>query len=159
VAPSLGDAAMRAALPPGLDVRLLRGIDTDLIQAADAALVTSGTATLELALLGLPMVVAYRGTRAMWMQYLLHRRFFAREARHIALPNILADADIVPELLQDQATPATLADAVGPLLADTPARRAQTDAFKAITTSLGEPGAVERTARMVLDAVRVRPGG
>ena len=72
VAPSLGEEAIRSQLPAGMAVHFLRGIDYQLIQAADAALVTSGTATLELACLNLPMVVAYRGSFATWLQYCCH---------------------------------------------------------------------------------------
>lgn len=147
VAPSLGQAAVQRLLPAGLDVRLLDGLDYALMQAADAALVASGTATLELACLGVPMVVAYRGSFASWLQY----RIIVRGGglRFIALPNILADAPVVPELLQDAANPAALAAALTPLVSATPARQAQLDAFTSIRALLGEGQAVSRTATLI----------
>lgn len=148
VAPSLGEAAVRRVVPTGLDVRYLDGMDYDRLQAADAAFVTSGTATLEVACVGVPMVVAYRASVASYLQYLLLLR---GRLGHISLPNILADAPVVPELLQYDATPEALAAALTPLLTATPARRAQVEAFARIRDSLGEGGAVENTARLVLD--------
>ena len=118
---------LRAVSGESFDLRFLDGIDYAAIVAADAALVTSGTATLELACLGVPEVVAYRSSFATWVQY----RIVARggRLRHISLPNILADEAVVPEFLQDAAHPAALADALTPLMTDTPARRAQLDGF------------------------------
>lgn len=157
VAPSLGEAAIRRAVPSDLDVRYLDGLDYDRLQAADAALVTSGTATLETACVGVPMVVAYRASLAAYLQYLLLLR---GRLGYMALPNILADAPVVPELRQYDATPDALAAALTPLLTDTPARRAQLDAFARIRASLGDGHAVEKTARLVLDvAGGVSPRG
>ena len=148
VAPSLGEAAIRPLLPSGLDVRLLDGLDYNLLQAADAALATSGTATLEVACLDVPMVVAYRGSFATWVQYRIAARGGA--LRFIALPNIIADAPVAPELLQAAANPAALAEALTPLLTDTPARRAQIDGFATIRRLLGDGHAVEKTAALIL---------
>ncbi len=148
-APSLGEEAIRSQLPAGLAPHFLRGIDYQLIQAADAALVASGTATLELACLNLPMVVAYRGSFATWLQYCVMAR--GGRLRHVALPNIIAGQSVVPELLQHAAQPAALAAALTLLLTDTPARRAQLDGFARIRTMLGTGHAIARTAALVLE--------
>jgi len=152
VAPSLGEQAMRAALADldadDLEIRLLRGIDYAAVQEADAALVASGTATLEMACLNVPMVVAYRSSRATWWQYQLAAR--GGRLRFISLPNILADAPVVPELLQDDANPAALAAALLPLLTTTAARQAQLDAFAAIRATLGDGQACAKTAELIL---------
>ncbi|MHB9027038.1 MAG: lipid-A-disaccharide synthase [Armatimonadota bacterium] len=149
VAPSLGARALRPLLPADLDIRLLDGMDYDQLQAADAALAASGTATLELACLGLPMVVAYRGDFLTWVQY----RIVARggRLRFISLPNILADEPVVPERLQESANPTTLAGDLTPLLSDTSARLAQVEAFARIRGLLGEGGACARAAELVLE--------
>lgn len=146
LAPSLDRRAVTALLPPDLPVHYLDGIDYAVMRAADAALVASGTATLELACLDIPMVVAYRASFATWLQY----RLVARHITHISLPNILCDAPVVPELLQHAASPAALADALAPLLTDTPARRAQRTAFAALRETLGDGQACAKTAEMVL---------
>jgi lipid-A-disaccharide synthase len=107
--------------------------------------VASGTATLELACLNVPMVVAYRASFWTEIQFLIIKH----RIRHIALPNILSAAEVVPELLGPAANPKQLAATLTPLLHDTPARNAQLDAFQRIRASLGEGNAVERTARLV----------
>lgn len=153
VAPGLGEPAIRGMLARAgardLEIRLLDGIDYAQVRAADAALAASGTATLELACLDVPMVIAYRGSFATWVQYKIASR--GGQLRFIGLPNILADAPVVPELLQHAATPTALATALAPLLADTPARRAQLDAFTRIRANLGDGRACEKAARLVLD--------
>ena len=124
-------------------------MDYRQIPAADAALVASGTATLELACLDVPMVVAYRASWGTWLQYqiIVH----TRGLRHIALPNILADATVVPEILQNAATPDALAAALAPLLRPTPERNAQRRAFTEIRAWLGDGRSCEHTAKLVLD--------
>lgn len=86
---------------------LLDGCSRQAMTAADVVLMASGTTTLEAMLLKKPMVVAYRLSPA---SYRLLRRIVKVE--HIALPNLLAGAAVVPELLQDEATPQPLCDAV-----------------------------------------------
>lgn len=105
------DAAVRALLeqtqPAGLDVYAVRGGARKVIAAADAVLTKSGTATLETMLLRRPMVVAYRlGALTAWIVRRLQK------TDHVALPNVLAGRPLVPELLQEQATPARLARAL-----------------------------------------------
>lgn len=109
------DAAVRALLAASphngaggaLDVRIVRGGARAALAAADAVLAKSGTATLEAMLLRRPMVVAYRlGRVSAWIVRRLKR------SDHVALPNILAGRALVPELLQEDAEPARLADAV-----------------------------------------------
>ena len=109
------DAAVRALLAASphngaggaLDVRIVRGGARAALAAADAVLAKSGTATLEAMLLRRPMVVAYRlGRVSAWIVRRLKR------SDHVALPNILAGCALVPELLQEDAEPARLADAL-----------------------------------------------
>lgn len=100
----------------GLDdvpVKLVSGHSHVAITAADAVLVASGTATLEVALFKKPMVIAYKMMRASW-EILRHMGY----QPWIGLPNILAQEFLVPELLQEAATPQALADAVWKQLCD-----------------------------------------
>ncbi len=92
---------------------LLSGRSHEVVAAADAVLVASGTATLEVALFKKPMVIAYKMMRASW-QILRHMGY----QPWIGLPNILARDFVVPELLQDAATPEAMADALWTQLAD-----------------------------------------
>ena len=108
-----------------LPIRILYGHAHDALQAADAALIASGTATLEALLLECPHIITYR---IPWLSW----QFMKRQALlpWIGLPNILAGEDIVPELVQHRATPSALAGALDRLLSDEAARAAQIDAFR-----------------------------
>ena len=97
----------------GLPLKVMFGHSRDAMIAADVVMVASGTATLEAALLKRPMVVSYRVGRWQW-------KLFKRMAYlpWVSLPNILFQDEVVPELLQDAATPQALADAVDHWLRD-----------------------------------------
>ncbi len=94
-------------------IQVLPGRSHAAIAAADAVLVASGTATLEVALFKKPMVIAYKMMRASW-EILRHMGY----QPWVGLPNILAREFVVPELLQDAATPERLADALWKQLDD-----------------------------------------
>lgn len=99
-------------------VELVVGKTRALVKGADAALVTSGTATLETALLGTPMLVVYKTSA---MTYAIGKRLV--KVKYIGMVNLIAEREICPEYIQHAATPEALADGVGPLLEDTPVRR------------------------------------
>jgi lipid-A-disaccharide synthase len=147
VAPNVQGAREFEQVPSGVEVRWLDGLDYSLLPAATAACVASGTATLELTCLGIPMVVAYRGAWATWLQYRLVAR--GGRIRHVALPNILADAPVVPEFLQEAAHPAALAAALAPLLGESSERRAQLAALTALRAALGDGQTTVRTAELI----------
>ncbi|HEX2093904.1 MAG TPA: lipid-A-disaccharide synthase [Longimicrobiaceae bacterium] len=120
--------------------------DSGVLQHADAALVKSGTTTLETALAGTPGVVAYRMNA---LSYALARRLV--KVPHIALANLIAEERVFPEFIQDRATPQTLGDALLPLLDPaSPERDAMVAKLCAIRGRLaggdGAGGAAERTA-------------
>jgi lipid-A-disaccharide synthase len=118
----------------------------DAFAAADAAMACSGTVALELALAGLPGVVAYRASP---VTAAIVRRMI--RVRFANLVNIMHDREVVPELLQERATPANLADAVGRLLDDPDARDAQRAGLSAVAGWLGRggPPPAERAAGVV----------
>jgi lipid-A-disaccharide synthase len=107
-----------------LPLTLLFGHSHEALAAADLALVASGTATLETALSKTPMVIAYRQSPITWamMRLMLYLPY-------VGMPNILAGERLVPELLQDEATPASLAAALLALLRDTEAQKRQIARF------------------------------
>ncbi len=120
---------------------------------ARAALAASGTVTLELALAGVPTVAAYRLPAVEW----LGGRFVRLpELFSIILANLVIGQKIVPELLQRDCTPEKLADALVPLIADTPARRRQIEAFAGLDAimGVGEMAPSSQAAAIVLDLAR-----
>jgi lipid-A-disaccharide synthase len=133
--------------PPGADltgVRVVRG-RTRAVQAfATACAVASGTATLETALFGTPLVVFYRTGR---LNFAIARRLVRIE--RIGLPNIVAERVVAPELIQSDLTAERLASTLAPWL-DDPARRAeQSQRLAVVRERLGGPGASARAARLL----------
>ncbi len=131
-----------------VDVRLVDGRTEEVVGASDAALVKSGTSTLETAVMLRPMVVVYKLS---WLSYLVGR-LLVRIA-HFALVNILAGKGLVPELLQREASPERMAAEIERLLGDRAAREAQLEGLRAVRASLGEPGAAARVAEEVARAM------
>jgi len=140
--PSQPDAAY-GTLPPG--VRLVREEGYDVRSTLDIALCKSGTATLENAMLGIPMVVLYRTS---WPEYLAARA--VARVKFIAMPNLLAGREVVTELIQHHATPQRLASEAAALL-DNPQRYDTVRAdLLALRDKLGGPGAADRAAAAIL---------
>ena len=127
-----------------LNITLLFAHAHEAMAAADVVLVASGTATLEAALLQRSMVITYRMPRLSW--WIMNLR---RYQPWVGLPNILAGEFIVPELLQDAATPDALATAVIGLLRDPPRRRAIEERFAVMAQELRHDAAA-RAAEAVL---------
>jgi len=136
-----------------LSVRLIAGRSREVLAASDAAMLASGTATLEAALLHRPMVVAYRMGGLSWQ--LLKRLVTTPYA---ALPNILSGQALVPELLQEAATPAALAAALQPLLDNSAAATAQRAGFAQIHSALGQ-GFGDTAALALLTVLEERQHG
>ena len=143
-APAQADS-LYEELMQGSNAILLRNQTYDLLRQARAACVTSGTATLETALFGVPQVVCYRGNP---VSYQLARRFI--KVKYISLVNLILDKPAVPELIQHGLTEATLAAAVRPLLEGGAAREEMLDHYRVLRNRLGEGGASQRAAAAVV---------
>ncbi len=123
--------ALKAAGAAADRISLYDGRSHDCLEAADGVLVASGTATLETALFGKPMVIAYRMPT---ISYWIMRQMGT--LRFVGLPNILAGEGLVPELLQHDATPQRLADALLALLDDAPRCQRLRDRFASMHATL-----------------------
>ena len=132
----------------GLDVKITEGNNYDLFIVADLALATSGTVTLEAALCGLGSVIVYKTNPVTY--------FIAKllvNIPHIGLPNIVAAKSVVPELIQNDFTPAKVAqEALALLESERNAKMKEDLAY--VKERLGKPGAVGRVAELVLKIAR-----
>ena len=129
----------------------VRGDAEDLVRAADLAIVASGTATLECAALGVPMVIVYKTSR---LNYEIARRVV--RLPRIGLANIVAGADVAPELIQDAVTGPRIAEEAGRLLTDPEAAARQRAGFASLSERVGGPGSADRAADALLEFVRAR---
>ena len=145
-------ALLESAWPPGLKIRVLAGETYNVLAAADAAIVSSGTATVEAALLDAPMTVVYRVSplTAALAKPLLRTPYYA-------MANLIAEKRIVPELVQDDFTPENVAAETLRLLQDPNARAALRAGLAEVRRRLGPPGAVDRAADAI--AAMLSPTG
>jgi len=140
-APALGPELFAPYERQGVSVTRVEGATYDALGAADCAIVASGTATVEAALLGTPMVVVYRvsPTSAFVLRRLVRSPF-------IAMVNLIAGRRVVPELIQDQFTSEAVVEEVRKLLESSAARDEMKAGLAEVRTRLGPGGAIERAA-------------
>ena len=132
---------LRSGWNPALDIRVVENQTYNALSAADAAIVSSGTATIEAALLDVPMVVVYRVTplTALLAKPLVRTSYFS-------MVNLIAERRVVPELIQKDFTPDRVSQEVLRLLNDQSARDTLRSGLSEVRTRLGPPGAVDRAA-------------
>ncbi len=153
VAATLSEAQVKAQLQScGAGAELIHTVTHgthDALRIAQAAVVASGTATLETALLGCPMVVVYRvaPSTAFFARFMVDVPFFS-------MVNLLAGKEVVKELVQRDFTGARVADEVARLLNQPEARERMTVEFRGVRQRLGPGGAVRRAARTVADMLQ-----
>ena len=139
---------------PQLDITVVTGRSREVMAASDAVLLASGTATLEAALLKRPMVVAYRMGALSWLLLKLMVK-----TPYAALPNILAGRALVPELLQERATPEAMAAALEPLLSGSEAASGQLREFTLIHDALRQDFGERAAAALAALVDRSADGG
>ncbi len=141
------ETAIHARQADDVPFRLLFGHAQDALGAADVALVASGTATLEAALIKRPMVITYKMAPSSWW---IGKRLV--KSPYVGLPNILAGRFVVPEILQDAATPENLAEALAKLYEDKENAEAVAAAFSDIHLQLRQNNA-EKAAAAVIECL------
>jgi lipid-A-disaccharide synthase len=146
-APSVTDAALQDRLAEcGLDLRIIKGQDYDALHGCDAVITVSGTATLEVALLGVPMAIVYRlAPISYWLGRLLVR------IPYIGLPNILAGRHIVREFIQHEATPENIAGEIGKILREPAYAAAIRRELHGVREKLGERNGTAELARLAAE--------
>jgi lipid-A-disaccharide synthase len=141
---ALFEAALARVSPEDLNLTMMTGHSLEAMAAADAVLVASGTATLEAALLKRPMVITYKVSKLSY--WVLKRHAYQP---FLGLPNILAGEQVVPELVQDAATPETLSEALLTLMQDDEVRGKLDERYEAMRRALRQNTAEKAAAAVI----------
>jgi lipid-A-disaccharide synthase len=151
LAPTLDPALVHQYVEQsGVPVHIVAGRVYDVLQASDAAIVASGTATLETGLMSVPMAIVYRVSA---LTYYVATKL-VHDVPHLGLVNIVAGQRIVPELIQHDVTPEKIADAISGML-DDPARYRQIkEGLQKLREQLGAGGASVRAASVVMECTK-----
>ena len=130
-------------------IQIKVGETAEIMQRVWAGIVASGSATLEAAYFRMPFVLVYK---VAWPTYLAARAVV--NVNYLGMPNLLADKEVVPEFIQQEAEPGAIAKAMGPLVEDVHAREQMISAFDAIISKLGGGGASEHAAQAILEELK-----
>lgn len=137
----------------GTSVEVVRGMTYPLLAHASAALVTSGTATLETALFGVPQVVCYETPIPKVISFL--RRHILK-VRYISLVNLIAGCEVVPELVADTFSVGNIRAELGKILPGGSGRQAMLDGYAEVGRRLGKAGAPDNAARIMVGLLKGR---
>ena len=136
---------------PNLDVRVVKHQPYEVMQCCEAIMTCSGTATLEIALLGIPMVICYRLNP---LTYLVGRLIV--NTRFIGLPNIVFGQGIIKELIQHEVTPDNLCNEIYRLLSDDKAAQQLRSDLGIVREKLGQGGGITQMANLVVDMLAAK---
>jgi lipid-A-disaccharide synthase len=132
-----------------VEIKVIQGHVHEVLSSCDVALVASGTATLDTAIMGVPMAIVYKVSL---VSYLVGKMVI--KVPHIGLVNLVAGEEVVPELIQHEVTAGRLAREVEIILEDRDVRAKMKDNLKRVKENLGRGGASERTARIATEMMR-----
>ncbi|MBR6875399.1 MAG: lipid-A-disaccharide synthase [Bacteroidales bacterium] len=152
-APARGEADYAPYIAGRRNVRLLFGRTYDVLKFADAAVINSGTASLEAALIGTPQVVGW-STSPVTAWIARHVLRVMDHIKFISLGNLCLDREVFRELIQEDLTGAAVSDEVRRLVEDAPYREKMLSGYAEIRTSLGGAGASRAVARAMIEEIR-----
>jgi lipid-A-disaccharide synthase len=147
VAPHVDAQLLREQLDDaGIEAQLVSDSIYDVAAACDAVLCVSGTVTLQITLVGTPMVIMYKAAP---LTYAIGRHIISVE--HFGLPNIVAGKRIVQEYVQDEANPQTLFSEINRIIVDEEYARQMKEELYVIQQKMGDPGCSGRVAQMAIE--------
>jgi lipid-A-disaccharide synthase len=155
LSPEFLDSLIKDSSPKVLErLKVTDGNSQNILAAARAALLASGTSTVEGTLLGTPMVVAYKTSG---LSFFLARHLV--KVPFISITNLLLNRLVIPELIQAEATPENMARSLKPYLTDSPGRSQVLEDLQEASVLLGSRGASRKTAELILSEIRTRRRG
>ena len=148
-APSLPVSYYKGIIGDRANVRLVVNRTYQLLQLSSAAMVTSGTATLETALFDVPEVVCYKANK---ISYIIARQL--AKVRFICLVNLIMDREVVKELIQNDLTPNNVANELKSLLASSKRQKKLLEDYEELKTVLGNAGASDKAAETIISNIK-----
>lgn len=145
-----GLAACQEETENRLDLHVLTDSRYDVMAACDAVVAASGTVTLELAILGIPTLTTYRVSPRTYRL----GRLLIRHIRYFSLVNLIADKEVIPELLQDEVTPAAIAEQLEVMVNDRAYRKKCLQGLAEVAEKLGPPGCAQRAAELAFTCMK-----
>lgn len=152
-APNIDVDYYRRFIPKGMDVEIRFGETYEILLRADAALVTSGTATLETALLGTPQVVCYYAPCGKLVRCV---KAMLLKVKFISLVNLIAGCEVVPELVADMMNVGKIRSCLRDILPGGKERQRMLDGYERMTEILGPAGASERAAGLMVEKLKAK---
>lgn len=149
-APSIKDELLLPMLEEykDLDIKLMKNKNYELLSVSDALILASGTVALEAALYETPMIISYKGPALLYMIYML-----VRCIKRVCLPNIIMNEDIVPELIQKNATPKKVSSNILYILSNETYKNSMINSLKNVKQKLITSGAAQKTAKIIADNI------
>lgn len=149
-APTIKDELIQPILNSytDLDIKVLKNRNYDLLAVSDALILASGTVALEAAIYETPMIISYRGPLYLYLVYRL-----VRCIKRVCLPNIIMDKDIVPELIQYDATPKLVSENILKLLQDENCKNEMINSLKNVKQMLRTSGAAVNVAKIIVNNI------
>lgn len=145
LAPGISKTTLSSRMKSGsVPVKVVEGFTYDVMNLCELLIAASGTATLEGAILGKPMIIVYRVS---FLTYWVGRALI--QVDHIGLVNLVAEEEIAPELIQKEVNPRRIADEAFRILKDPLLSQKMSESMAEMRQKLGEPGAAQRAARIV----------
>ncbi|MCD7879831.1 MAG: lipid-A-disaccharide synthase [Candidatus Gastranaerophilales bacterium] len=146
-APSIKDELINKQLTnyADLNIRVMKQKNYELLSVSNALILASGTVALEAALYNTPMIISYRGPAFLYLIYLL-----VRCIKHVSLPNIIMNRDIVPEILQYNAKPEVISNCIIKILTNDSYREQMVKSLAEVKQQLTTQGASKRTAEIIV---------
>ena len=142
-APSINDETFQKYYKD-CNFKVIKGDNQALLSCSDALILASGTVALEASLYNTPMIISYKGPILFWFIYLL-----VRCINRVCLPNIIMNKDIVPEILELQATPSNIVYNTEKLLYDSNVRNTQIEGLKAVREKLSDKNSSLEVAKAI----------